>query len=108
MQRGLSVVIWRVRHVSEPTQLAGPEAARYFADLLVVGRAIETTLAPIKINYDLLGNTVPHLHTRVVPRYADDPLPGWPFPFPNPEPAPLSPADVRADVEALRAACRVQ
>jgi diadenosine tetraphosphate (Ap4A) HIT family hydrolase len=26
-----------------------------------------------------LGNTVPHLHTHVVPRYQDDPAPGRPL-----------------------------
>lgn len=108
VQRGLSVVIWRGRHVSEPTELSESEAAGYFADLLTVGRAIETVLAPIKINYDVLGNSVPHLHTHVVPRYANDPRPGWPFPFPDPEPSPLTPAEARTDVEALRAACQMQ
>jgi diadenosine tetraphosphate (Ap4A) HIT family hydrolase len=26
-----------------------------------------------------LGNTVPHLHTHVLPRYPDDPAPGGPI-----------------------------
>ena len=43
-------------------------------------------MQPVKLNYDLLGNSLPHLHTHVVPRYADDPKPGWPFPFPEDEP----------------------
>lgn len=29
----------------------------------------------------MLGNTVPHLHTHVVPRYVDDPAPGGPIPW---------------------------
>jgi diadenosine tetraphosphate (Ap4A) HIT family hydrolase len=43
-------------------------------------------LAPVKLNYDVLGNAVPHLHTHIVPRHADDPRPGWPFPFPDSDP----------------------
>jgi hypothetical protein len=27
----------------------------------------------MKLNYFTLGNTVPHLHTHVLPRYQDDP-----------------------------------
>jgi diadenosine tetraphosphate (Ap4A) HIT family hydrolase len=57
----------------------------------------------VKLNYDLLGNSLPHLHTHVIPRYADDPRPGWPFPFPEEEPPRHNEADFRADVEALRA-----
>ncbi|MBV9279782.1 MAG: HIT family protein [Chloroflexi bacterium] len=106
IQRGLTVVVWRGRHVAEPTELTVDEAAKYWQELLAVGRAIEQALQPVKLNYNLLGNAVPHLHTHVVPRYADDPRPGWPFPFPEEEP-PAMPEDVlRADVEALRAALR--
>jgi hypothetical protein len=38
-----------------------------------------------------------------MPRYEDDPKPGWPFPHPEVEPAPHPEAELRADVEALRA-----
>jgi diadenosine tetraphosphate (Ap4A) HIT family hydrolase len=30
----------------------------------------------VKMNYETLGNSPPHLHTHVMPRYADDPKPG--------------------------------
>ena len=104
IQRGLSVVIWRGRHVAEPTELSEAEAAAYWRELLMVGRAIETVMNPIKLNYNLLGNAVPHLHTHVVPRYAEDPRPGWPFQFPDPEPGPMPDEQLQADVERLRAA----
>ena len=78
IQRGLSVVVWRGRHVVEPVEL----------------------------NYDVLGNSSPHLHTHLVPRYADDPRPGWPFPFPEQDPPPMPDERLRADVEALRRATR--
>ena len=69
------LVVWRGRHVVEPTELSGEEA-------------------------ELLGNSLPHLHTHVVPRYADDPKPGWPLPFPD-EPGQVEEQQFRADVEAL-------
>jgi diadenosine tetraphosphate (Ap4A) HIT family hydrolase len=33
----------------------------------------------MKMNLLTLGNWVPHLHTHVVPRYQDDPVPGGPI-----------------------------
>ena len=103
IQRGLSIVVWRGPHVAEPTELAVEDAAAFWLEVLVVGRALEEAFEPVKINYDLLGNSVPHLHFHVVPRYADDPRPGWPFPFPESDP-PHFPDDVlRADVERLSA-----
>jgi diadenosine tetraphosphate (Ap4A) HIT family hydrolase len=33
------------------------------------------------MNYQLLGNSVPHLHVHLVPRYLDDPAPGKPLPW---------------------------
>ena len=87
VQRGYTIVIWRGRHVAEPTELAPEEAAAYWLEVLEVGRRLERAFEPVKMNYDVLGNSLPHLHTHVVPRYADDPRPGWPFPFPEDEPA---------------------
>lgn len=102
IQRGLSVVIWRGRHVAEPTELTTSECAAYAAEVLQVGRAIERAFAPLKMNYTLLGNAVPHLHAHVIPRYNDDPRPGWPFPFPDPDPPAMPDARLQADVDRLR------
>jgi diadenosine tetraphosphate (Ap4A) HIT family hydrolase len=103
IQRGYSIVIWRGRHVAEPTELSADEAAQYWQELLEAGRRIEQRLQPVKLNYDILGNSLPHLHTHVVPRYADDPKPGWPFPFPADEPGQIEEGQFRRDLEALRA-----
>ena len=102
VQRGYSVVIWRGRHVAEPTELSPEEATKYWLEVLEAGRRIERCFEPVKLNYDLLGNSLPHLHTHVVPRYADDPKPGWPFPFPEGEPGPRDEAEFHGDLELLR------
>lgn len=101
VQRGYTVVVWRGRHVAEPTELSRDEAAQYWLELLEVGRRLERHLQPIKLNYETLGNSLPHLHTHVMPRYALDPRPEWPFPYPEEAP-PLDEDAFRADVEALR------
>jgi len=82
VQRGYTVVIWRGRHVNDPTELTGEEASSYWADVLLVARALITYYEPLKMNYETLGNALPHLHTHLVPRYAEgDPAPGRPFPL---------------------------
>jgi diadenosine tetraphosphate (Ap4A) HIT family hydrolase len=102
VQRGYTIVIWRSRHVAEPTELADDEAARFWLEVVRVGRALEEHLRPVKMNYELLGNSLPHLHAHVLPRYADDPRPGWPLPFPEGEVPPIDEELYASDVRALR------
>jgi diadenosine tetraphosphate (Ap4A) HIT family hydrolase len=108
IQRGYVVVIWRGRHVVEPTDTTEDEASSFWRDVLDTGRAVEAVYTPLKVNYLLAGNTLPHLHAHVVPRYeAGDPNPGHPFPFPESPPPPFAEADLQDEAEALRAWSRV-
>jgi diadenosine tetraphosphate (Ap4A) HIT family hydrolase len=106
-QRGYCVVVWRGRHVADPTELSADEAKTYFDEVLRVGRAIERYYEPIKMNFEMLGNSLPHLHTHVVPRYLDDRSPGHPALFmrgdADPQKEPRIPDDEYADqLTALR------
>ncbi len=76
---GYCLVVWRHGHIAEPTDLSPGQAAGYWAEVLAVGRAVWAQFDPVKVNYQTLGNTVPHLHTHVVPRYRDDPAAGGPI-----------------------------
>jgi diadenosine tetraphosphate (Ap4A) HIT family hydrolase len=78
---GYCEVVWKRGHVAEPSDLAPNDAAGYWREVVAVGRAIQRLFNPAKMNYLTLGNWVPHLHTHVVPRYADDPAPGGPIPW---------------------------
>jgi diadenosine tetraphosphate (Ap4A) HIT family hydrolase len=71
-QPGYTIAIWRGRHVAELTELTKDEARQYLDEVLRIARAIETQYRPIKMNFDILGNTVPHLHTHILPRYRED------------------------------------
>jgi diadenosine tetraphosphate (Ap4A) HIT family hydrolase len=79
--RGHAVVVFRDRHVADLTSLTTGEVAAYWRDVHFVARTIERVFAPCHINDHLLGNSVPHLHVHVVPRYLDDPAPGRPLPW---------------------------
>ena len=107
IQRGYTIVAWRGRHVAEPTELSPAEASAYWLEVIRVASALETYLRSVKTNYNVLGNSLPHLHTHIIPRYSDDPRPGWPFPFPDGEPEPIDEQVMTADVEALRALCGI-
>lgn len=63
VQRGYTVVIWRGRHVTEPTELDDAEASGYWSEVLAVARALISMYKPLKMNYETLGNSLPHLHT---------------------------------------------
>lgn len=78
---GYGTFIWNRGHVVEPTQLTDEEAVGYWRELLRVARAVEQAYKPIKVNYLTFGNLTPHLHTYIMPRYADDPSPGRPMPL---------------------------
>lgn len=104
-QPGYTIVIWRGRHVADPTELTTDEAAAYFDEVLRVARAIETHYRPIKMNLEMLGNSLPHLHTHVVPRYLDDGSAGSPPLFMRQaasEHGTRPEAEIRQEAEALR------
>jgi len=67
------------QHVIEPYEMTGPQRAAYFNDLAVVGQALSRVFKADKMNYNMLGNIVPHLHTHILPRYFSDPAPNRPI-----------------------------
>jgi diadenosine tetraphosphate (Ap4A) HIT family hydrolase len=67
------------KHVQEPYHLTFEERSLFFDDMLRAAQAIERVFNPVKMNFQLLGNLVPHLHAHLVPRYYGDPAPGRPI-----------------------------
>jgi len=80
--RGYCVAIWKRGHATEPTELDDQDAAGFWLEVLRLGRAVEDVYRPAKMNYQTLGNVVPHLHTHLVPRPWTDPAPHAPLPWP--------------------------
>ena len=69
---GYCVLVSR-RHATELSGLGDAERRAYLDEMCLLARAVEAAYRPHKLNYELLGNQVPHLHWHVFPRYADDP-----------------------------------
>lgn len=59
-------------HATELSGL-GKKRAAFLDEMSTLAEAIEACFQPHKLNYELLGNVVPHLHWHVFPRRADDP-----------------------------------
>ncbi len=64
--------------VPELHELPAPIRTRFLEEMALVAEATFRACSPRKLNYELLGNSVSHLHWHLFPRYADDPNPQWP------------------------------
>lgn len=69
---GYCILVAR-RHATELHQLEPAERHAYLDEMVLLAQAIEAEFRPRKLNYELLGNQVPHLHWHLFPRRADDP-----------------------------------
>ncbi|MGH2370652.1 MAG: HIT family protein [Chloroflexota bacterium] len=75
---GYCVLICR-QHVREPYELSREARAIFFEDLMCAGQALERAFGAVKMNFEILGNAVPHLHCHIKPRYYGDPAPERPI-----------------------------
>jgi diadenosine tetraphosphate (Ap4A) HIT family hydrolase len=69
---GYCILIAR-RHARELSGLDAAERRAFLDEMCLLARAIEDCFQPLKLNYELLGNLVPHLHWHIFPRSAADP-----------------------------------
>ena len=57
------------RHAVELYDLSDDDAFAFLKDVMVTARALKEVTDAAKINYEIHGNTVPHLHLHLFPRY---------------------------------------
>lgn len=103
---GYTYVIWKGRHVAEPTELSDEEAAGFWGEVTQVARGVAARTRPVKMNWLSLGNGVPHLHVHLVPRPADDARAGGPLEseaFDRRATPEVPPDELRVEAERLRA-----
>jgi diadenosine tetraphosphate (Ap4A) HIT family hydrolase len=75
--RGLTFFV-ADRCVAELHELPRHERDAHLSEMADVAAAVWRAFGPRKLNYEALGNSVPHLHWWLVPRHADDARPGGP------------------------------
>jgi diadenosine tetraphosphate (Ap4A) HIT family hydrolase len=66
-------------HEEELYRLDDKDRKHFLEDMSLVSSALAKTFRPDKMNYELLGNSMPHLHWHLVPRYTTDPMWGRPI-----------------------------
>ncbi len=77
--RGRCLVTLR-EHYTELFQLTPAMRTAFLDDVTRIAEAVFRALKPIKMNYELLGNLVPHMHWHLIPRFREDgvyPKPIW-------------------------------
>jgi diadenosine tetraphosphate (Ap4A) HIT family hydrolase len=67
------------RHVAEPFELNEAESTVFWSESMAVAAVVSELLKPSKMNYEIHGNTIPHLHLHLFPRFAGDPFEGHPI-----------------------------
>lgn len=72
-------LLFTKEHVTELFHLDRTVRAGLTEEVSRVAEALYGAFSPAKINYELLGNMVPHIHWHIVPRFASEPL--WPKPI---------------------------
>lgn len=66
-------------HEEELYKLADKDRKQFLEDMYLVANALSKTFKPDKMNHELLGNSMPHLHWHLIPRYTSDPMWGRPI-----------------------------
>jgi diadenosine tetraphosphate (Ap4A) HIT family hydrolase len=66
-------------HAVELHDLSAATAAAFMRDAQRVSKALATVTGAVKLNYEIHGNSIPHLHLHFFPRYRGDQFEGQPI-----------------------------
>lgn len=72
-------LLYTRQHATELFHLDSAVRQGLMDEVTQTAAALASLFKPDKINYELLGNMVPHIHWHLVPRFSSDPL--WPRPI---------------------------
>ena len=103
--RGTCTLVYDPAHVTRPSELDLAAWCEFSVDTWTAELAISRAFHPDHINVQWLGNTVPHLHAIIVPRYQSDPQWGHPIWLASGEPtgnAPMSDESLESLARSLR------
>jgi diadenosine tetraphosphate (Ap4A) HIT family hydrolase len=65
-------------HVPELHNLERDYKLRFLDEMSATAQAVFEAFQPVKLNYEMLGNSEAHLHWHLFPRHHDDPNPRYP------------------------------
>jgi diadenosine tetraphosphate (Ap4A) HIT family hydrolase len=90
------------RHAVELHDLSEGEGAAFMRDIRRLSDALKRATGATKLNYEVHGNTIEHLHMHFYPRYRDDAFQGGPI---DPR-AVTEPVYVAGEIASFRARLR--
>ena len=99
--RGYACLVFR-RHAVELHDLTESEGAAFMRDIRRLSAALQRVTGAAKLNYEVHGNRIPHLHMHFYPRYPGDAFEGGPI---DPKAA-RKPVYPSGEIAALRARLR--
>jgi len=76
--RGYACLVFR-RHAIELHDLTESEGAAFMRDVQRLSAALKRVSGAAKLNYEVHGNTIEHLHMHFYPRYPGDVFQGRPI-----------------------------
>lgn len=100
---GWTVLVFQ-RHATELFHLTPEERMQLMEEVNQVAKALAQVYRAKKINYELLGNQLPHIHWHLIPRLANDPAPiepVWRVPH---EPVLRPDSELRSEIQHIREA----
>jgi diadenosine tetraphosphate (Ap4A) HIT family hydrolase len=100
---GWTIAVFQ-RHATELFHLAPTERIQLMEEVNLVAKALAQAYGAKKINYELLGNQLPHIHWHIIPRLTTDPAPlepVWRVPH---EPVLLSSSERRSEIHCIQQA----
>ena len=100
---GWTVVVFK-RHATELFHLAPTERIQLMEEVSRIAKILTQVYEAKKINYELLGNQLPHIHWHVIPRLASDPAPLEPVWLVQHEPLLRSGSEIQSAVQRLQQA----
>jgi diadenosine tetraphosphate (Ap4A) HIT family hydrolase len=71
---GWTVLLFK-RHATELFHLAPTERIQLMEEVSRLAKVLAETFQASKMNYELLGNELPHIHWHLIPRLPNDPAP---------------------------------
>ena len=101
--KGWTVVVFR-RHATELFQLAPTERMQLMEEVSLVAKTLAQVFEARKINYELLGNQLPHIHWHLIPRLATDPAPLEPVWRVQHEPVQPPAQELQVSIEQIKGA----
>jgi diadenosine tetraphosphate (Ap4A) HIT family hydrolase len=90
------------RHATELFHLDATERSQLIESVSALARGLADAFKAVKMNYELLGNQLPHIHWHIVPRLSDDPAPRVPPWMVEHAPRSLAAAELEARLRRIR------